>query len=491
MKTLYYKTNTYEMPNDMTFQDFIEEVKRNPYIALRLFKEERCMAPYFIREDVQNVLLKIEDPDRIIESEGTLYFKEEYDRKLRGYVKKKCPGCVRYDGDSGSLKGNDVEMTLDGLCFQRQEEQTYNFKLGVEAFWKKFAAMEKKLRSLVKKGQITEAKNQVKEIFNRHVGASGEILFGIGSRHTVMMMSGLNNSMVQCVLDYVICRAPQELGEKWLFFSSINRECYQYQPSGDYDASKHPIRVSRKMRNVDRTRFEVVFVADKEEDQDPRKANIENYIYICSQIGENLLQNIVSDMSFSYTERFDDEISLEEFYVEILNTYMTYEIETYTREQNVYSYKFTPTPKSLMRGETQESFTSCRDLTFKVALYDENEVVDSYLNQLNLICAYLEINLTQDEAEGDRRLGIMYREILFDLEESGIVKKFSYELTENKLYVDMLVMDAGICRQEIRKRSPELEQFECYYTEINHDRRKTYRVSYDMEEIKTNNSRLN
>ena len=47
MKTFYYKTSTYEMNEEKSKSKFIEELKENPYVALRLYKEEHCMAPYF------------------------------------------------------------------------------------------------------------------------------------------------------------------------------------------------------------------------------------------------------------------------------------------------------------------------------------------------------------------------------------------------------------------------------------------------------------
>lgn len=490
MKTFYYKTNTYEMPEDLTFQKFIERLHKNPYIAVHFLKEDRCMAPYFIKEDIQNVLLKIDEPDRVIECEGFVFEKEEYDRKLREQVKKKCVGCVKYDGNPQNLKGNDIEMTLNGVCLQKREEQSYNFNRGVEVFWKKFSAMEKDLRILVRKGQIETARKKVKEIYDYHVAASGAILFGRNKKKAVFMLSGLNNPMVQCVLDYVIRMAPEQLKARWMFLSYISNEFYQYRPLGSYNASNHAVWVNRKKKQADRPRFEVAFV--KEEDiKDYHEANIENYLYICSRMGENLLQNALCDLSFSYREKTSDDISLDDFCKEVFDTYKPYEIAEFLENRNVYSYKFIPDSKAVIRGNEQESFTSCRDLTFKTALYDQNERVDSYLKQLHLICAYLEITLMQNSDEDERRLVIMMKDIVAALENDGLAKMFSYELSDNRLYIDMLVMDTGLCRREIRKRAPELEAFECLYTEIHQDRRRTYQVGYDMNEIEIKDTKLN
>lgn len=490
MRTFYYKMNTYRIPDDRTIQELIVDLKKNPYIVLQRFKEERCMAPYFIEEDVQNVLIKIEDTERIIESESFIYSNEEYEKILREHVAIKCPGCVRYDGEVKNLERNNMVMTMNGICLQRKEERFYNFKSGVEAFWNKFTTMEEELRFLVRGGQIEEARNKVKEIFNRHVGAFGEILFGIDKQYTVLMLSGLNHATSQCVLHYVVGRAPDQLREQWVFLNYISRDFYQYQPSGMYDASENPVQVKRKRIVADRNPFDITFVSRWETEPED-EVNIENYLYLCSQIGENLLQNVACSINFSSLESFDESISLKEFYAEILDSYPSHEIHQFRVAANMYSYQFTPGPRSMIRGSKQKSFTSCRDLTFKVVLYEKNKELDAYLKQLNLICAFLEITLTGKEEEDRRRADILFKETIAELESLGLIKVFGYEYSYNRLYFDFLVMEAESCRKEIRKRAPELERFECIYTEIVEDGRKTYPVNYELNEIHDKDPRLN
>lgn len=494
MKTFYYKANIYEMPEEKPRQIFIEEIKENPIVALRLYKEDHCMAPYFIKEETQTVLLEIDEPERIIETEAVLLSKEEYDRKLRKQVIEKCAGCLRYDNDSNNLTGNDTELTLDGMCFQRVDSQKYNFKKGVEAFWKKFEKIEKKLRMLVKKERYKEAIKLVQEIYNRHINAYGDLLFGINNKKVVFIISGQGNSLAHLLADYVIEFALDTLKEKWEFYSYIPKDIYKYEPIGNYDVSKNPPKIYQELKEVDRTRYDLTFCCQEEiKEEEYYIMNIENYHYICSIIGENLLLNLACDMNFSYKkENFSKIISVEEFKEEIFRIYIPMVIKRFSEGLNFYSYQFTPKAGSIMRGGYQKSFTSCRELTFKLALYDEVSQIDYFLSHMNILCATLEMDIFKDSEADEKMMRIVFNDIVADLRSQGLVLMFGYEVSEEKLYVDMLVFDSGLCKKEIRKRSPELSRYNCFYTEIINEHRRTFEVDYEMNEVKMKkDTRLN
>lgn len=127
------------------------ELKDRTFVRAKRLKEEFCMAPDFVYESIAEEELEIEDSNRLFEVSVNLYSREEYDNILERQVKLHCPGCSRYEptvDEKGrlGLDGHHREISLDGVCYERETEQEgWSFSFCAEVFWYRIA---RKLRDL-------------------------------------------------------------------------------------------------------------------------------------------------------------------------------------------------------------------------------------------------------------------------------------------------------------------------------------------------------
>ncbi|MDE5547602.1 MAG: hypothetical protein K2J30_01190, partial [Clostridia bacterium] len=138
LKAFFYDYKYYLFPDDCAS---LAELKSKDSVTVKRLKEDRCMAPDFIYESIVEETLAIEDPNRLFEVRVNLYAGQEYDEILRKHVDRICPGCERYipDGDprdTGNLDGHHREISLDGVCYEREgENDTWDFATCADVFW--------------------------------------------------------------------------------------------------------------------------------------------------------------------------------------------------------------------------------------------------------------------------------------------------------------------------------------------------------------------
>lgn len=138
LKAFFYDYKYYLFPDDCAS---LEELKSKERVAVKRLKEDRCMAPDFIYESIVEETLEIEDANRLFEVSVNLYTGEEYDAILSKQIDRVCHGCERYipDGDprdTGNLDGHHREISLDGICYEREGENDYwDLATSADVFW--------------------------------------------------------------------------------------------------------------------------------------------------------------------------------------------------------------------------------------------------------------------------------------------------------------------------------------------------------------------
>ena len=98
----------------------LAELKRHTHVRVMRLAEQNCMAPDFVYESIFEEELTIDDAAHLFEVRVNLYSSEEYDALLRQQVERVCPGCERFGGDSRDLAGHHREISLSGLCYERE-----------------------------------------------------------------------------------------------------------------------------------------------------------------------------------------------------------------------------------------------------------------------------------------------------------------------------------------------------------------------------------
>lgn len=138
LKAFFYEYKYYLFPEDCIS---LAELKTRGKATVKRLKEDRCMAPDFIYESMEEEELTIENPERLFEVSVNLYSGKEYDEILKKQVDRVCPGCRSFipDGDprdTGNLDGHHREISLDGACYERiGENEFWDFGTSVDVFW--------------------------------------------------------------------------------------------------------------------------------------------------------------------------------------------------------------------------------------------------------------------------------------------------------------------------------------------------------------------
>lgn len=106
--------------NIKEFVNYLNE-NYNSFIELVIFKEDGCIPPYFIEEDLKTETVYINPSNirEVRESEIYILSREEYAEKLTKVIQQKCIHCVNYEEHSqgDNLNGHWENISLDGECY--------------------------------------------------------------------------------------------------------------------------------------------------------------------------------------------------------------------------------------------------------------------------------------------------------------------------------------------------------------------------------------
>ncbi len=139
IRAFFYEYKYYLFPDDC---ESVEELISRSPVAVRRLKEENCMAPDFIYESIAEETLDIIQPQHLFELNVNLYSAEEYDAILTKEVEARCLNCARFvnDDEPLDLTGHYREMSLNGVCYEREEEDDcWSFAVCTDIFWRRIA----------------------------------------------------------------------------------------------------------------------------------------------------------------------------------------------------------------------------------------------------------------------------------------------------------------------------------------------------------------
>ncbi len=158
LRAFFYEWNYYLLPDGVTLDDLVSAGEAD----VKQLKEERCMAPDFLYERMEDRHLVISHPERAFEVRVNLYTGEEYDAVLSRHVDRVCPGCLHYEEDDTSdLEGHHAEMALDGTCYLRcGEDDAWSFRRCIGYFWDRISERLNDLAACIDAGD-QEALNAI------------------------------------------------------------------------------------------------------------------------------------------------------------------------------------------------------------------------------------------------------------------------------------------------------------------------------------------
>ena len=155
----FYRDFYYLVPDKYSsFEEFLRSVDINKPIELRLLTENNnvpkagvdkgiCIAPYFYSEyGYADAKITICDVSDVFPVEVELFSQKDYNEKLREVILNYCPGCLKYkpiSNRNNSLNGHFEEISLNSVCFYRQNEKPAprvfrNNIFGLGGIWRHF-----------------------------------------------------------------------------------------------------------------------------------------------------------------------------------------------------------------------------------------------------------------------------------------------------------------------------------------------------------------
>jgi hypothetical protein len=457
----YYDGAYYLLPSGC---ENVESFKKsvNPLLPVRLTKlcENKCMAPYFVSEEERDVEVVISSARRVYPVKATILPRRDYEDRLCGIVADKCAGCLRL----GDPDGHHGEMSLDGMCFEKQRKPYFAFYYAVQHFWDQFLKNEKKYRGLIDSGKADEAIKQI----------GGSIGFMIvpylavmkkGERY-VLMFSAMADQIVSAQASYLVRRAPKELSD-WDFYDYLPRGIFYYLPDKEeYDLRHNPPRLTFALDQCDRPRFHMIIRVAPCDDPNFDVA-FENFLYLCAAVGENRLLASCGALDFVPIEG-DEGQSVEAFREVLDAAYSDEAMKEFFSDWQSYSFemcgqsvvsKIAHLSVDLVSGGTcsLEALWECGipvgTLCFDIDMEDEN-----WLSDYKYLCSLIDKSLVK----------------------KWLIIPVGERFSDKRVCIDFLIADSPVVTKQIRNLTPVFKAFSAKYTLRQGKQKITSKVEYVM-----------
>lgn len=473
-KAAFYQGTLMLVPDEFdSFSSFVKEVQEHPLQVLVTLHEKDCLVPYFIEEYCEVKTVLISHPEQLIEIEVEVLKKQEYDFRLTQKMKD-----LRLS--EKSLDEIRSSMTLDGTFLRESNASCYDES--IKEFWDCFMTKEKLLREGMSETCLQD--DDIRMMLQVYCGISYHQcrVYTRKIRHKhILMVTCLADSLLQILLDAVIHKAPKELMKTWEFHSFLPKRVYQYVSSlDDYDVSKTPCTLKIKKTEFDHLRYDIEF--EIEPYHNFAKACEENYLYMCSILGENMFHatvhqfswNAVSKRTGITVQQFDEKLmsSFNPLLLVQLAGHM-HQIGLRLKKQEIFSE----------RGFDQHIMTRCVECTDWFVLEKQSTDINELQMDLNIGFSTLVFTLRDDE-ERD----IQQKHILLDLMkllvENTSMEIIDYCISEHRIDVDFMNFDSAKMFNVLRKNAPLFELYQCRYDEHTAEGCEHYQVSYTMRKKK-------
>lgn len=499
MKAFFYEYKYYLLPQECASA---EDVKRLKATEVKRLKEENCMAPDFVYESVQTEFLKIEEPDRVFPATVNLYTKEEYDARLKKQVEKRCPGCVRYGGDSNDLEGHHREIALDGVCYSRAvERELPSFGICARWFWEDISEKLDLLAEKIGQGDQRGLNGILNGYLERFflplefyggVKEKGEYFLCV-SANVYQQLHGVR-AIVKMLAETANRAESPMAAAGWRVYPYFPKEIYR--PSLRPDYFKRPPRIFYS-EEAETGAAEIVVYERGAEEWSAKKVQSRKkaiYAYLCRYVGEDVL--LGGSASLSVSEKLPEgkkEISAEEL-SEIM--------ERRTREIYDGEIPF-PAPLYLRADETeidtlplkekvQTWATVCPEMSPE-RLIEEPQPNNTLYEEFGIVYAYIYLPTDREEDYGAAKKEVLdwylshadeYPQPITLPEEWRIfVKNVGVVFASSGLSEDCMVFDEKEFFRVLRNLAPVLEGLRAKIVTVKRDGVIVYEPGYRIRPV--------
>jgi len=481
MKGIYYEGHYYQIPDGyasveelINFVDFSKPVEWVELI------QKTCMAPYFTEKSYQGAILLVEHPEFLIEIDYAMLNQVDYDAKLSALVSTKCPGCQRYEGDAVNLEGHYDEMSLDGTCFERDENQEFFFHYGFLYFWRTFRINQKKIEKWLDKGRIAFAERKVTQLL--FMMTSSKVYLRKMDDQYHFYVTDFGSPIGKFFIEYMIKIGKSTDIKGWVLHPYLDREVFRKMSHRFRDplikTPPHMIPVT-----VDWTddKEKAIFILIHNYHDNARLIEA-SYLYFAEKLGEDRLYKILADLYFIDDQGFD--IYNDQYHVnpqslnsedildceQIDELISGYEASDERLKKTYPEYLYQTLGPKWNLNEVLPEFKGIESIYSKLPILDEERLFGAVkfmtlIDQTHIIIGTVKIRIEIQDDASNIVLAYLRNTLKKALVDSFYAMDFSEYYYPQSVEFNFIVMNSRLTRKAIRNLSPLLKRFDAGYKE--------------------------
>ncbi len=394
---VFYNFKYYVFPREYCE---LKNVEAGTVITAKRLKEELCMAPHFVYESMEDEVVTIDRPELLFPVKVNFYSREEYDAILGELVDKICPGCSRYINDGEpTLNGHHRELSLDGVCYKRQDEARYRqqandgkFSYAERTYWF-YRKLGERLNELAKCIDAGDAKkfDKICKECSRYISSPVRFVGDVkDGNYRISMEAGFGSDLYYAFHVYVA-----QVGEfegnplhdaGWTIEPCITAGTVGY--SGKSKGGDRVVSVKPSAKNSDKLEIDIYTKSTTDKKRHELIWSI--YTYLAYKIGESAIQRVVSD--YGFTDEKDGLVTLDEL-AEIIaeKDGETDENSRFFPPSNTLGWEGVENP--LPYRKNCEGYTVCDSLAYMAA---EAGAAESYEYAVECPFAYIYVPVNEE-----------------------------------------------------------------------------------------------
>ena len=479
-KAVFYQCALMLIPDEFqSFDEFVQDIQSHPLQVLVTLHEKDCLAPYFIEEHCEIKAVMIHHPEELIETEVEVLPQSAYDELLENKMHE-----LRIDRPLSSLRSC---MTLDGTFLKESSNDCYHES--IVAFWDAFMKKEAMLKESI--GSFCEQNDELRMMLLDYCGIpyhQTRVYLRRIKNKSVLMISCLADSLVQILVDGIFHHVPSSLKGTWDFYSFLPKGLFQYAAVNElYDVSKFPCRLKTSKCRFDHLRYDIEI--EIEPFDDFAFACEENYLYMCSVLGENLFHAVVHSFKWTKTRK-KIGVSCEEFFGKLMSVFDPALFIQLNGHMHQIGLRLKKQESFSERSFEQHIMTRCIECTDWFILDKPSVDIDELQLQMNIAFSTLVFTLRDDEAKEIQQKHILL-DLMKHLVENTSMEIIDYCISDGRIDVDFMNFDPALMFNELRKHAPFLSKYDCRYDVHTAEGVSRYEVSYQMKSKKLSFNQLN
>lgn len=292
----YFDDRYFLLPKDCADIAELEEKHRDgkPFPVTELI-ETYCLAPYFVREYTNETTLKLKKKSLIFPFHAEVLSMAEYNQHLRQVIPEHCPGCPNFgtlDETDESLEGHHEEITLDGVCFYRNEvkshtEDYHYVDMWISRFVRSFGKLG--LEAMIDQGDYDGAAGTFMEALgNEALEPVPPVVTDLDETGKYVMITTVFMEETDAlIMEFLFDQLQKKYKKKWRFFCGIPKG---YTATTELLPSpEKPLGISM-YRDPDNSALHLTIYC-----RENREAAA--YLWMCEQVGEPVLANAPDRLS--------------------------------------------------------------------------------------------------------------------------------------------------------------------------------------------------